>query len=72
VLLNIYHVIQVNPPNNTGINVAGAQAFSDWIVSPPIQQVIANFGKDQYGQALFVADAGKSESELSITPTPAR
>jgi tungstate transport system substrate-binding protein len=64
VLLNIYHVIQVNPANHTGLNVEGAQAFSDFMVSPSTQQVIAAFGMDKYGQALFVADAGKNDSDL--------
>lgn len=64
VLLNIYHVIQVNPANHTGLNVEGAQAFSDWLLSPATQQVIGNFGKDKYGQALFVPDAGKTDEQV--------
>lgn len=64
VLLNIYHVIQVNPANHSGLNVEGAQAFSDFMVAPATQQVIADFGKEKYGQALFVADAGKSDADL--------
>ena len=63
-LLNIYHVIQVNPANHSGLNVEGAQAFSDFMVSPATQQVIAGFGKDKYGQALFFADAGKTDDEI--------
>jgi len=64
VLLNIYHVIQVNPANHTGLNVEGAQAFSDFMVAPATQKVIADFGKDKFGQALFVPDAGKSDADL--------
>jgi tungstate transport system substrate-binding protein len=63
-LLNIYHVIQVNPANCPKVNSAGAVAFSDYIVSPEAQALIASFGVDKYGQALFTPDAGKDESTL--------
>jgi tungstate transport system substrate-binding protein len=63
-LLNIYHVIQVNPANHSDLNVEGAQAFSDFMVAPATQEVIAAFGKDKYGQALFVPDAGKSDADV--------
>ena len=69
VLLNIYHVIGVNPANHTGINVAGAKAFADWILSPGTQQVIGTFGVSQYGQQLFVPDAGKTDAQVGA-PTP--
>jgi tungstate transport system substrate-binding protein len=62
--LNIYHVIQVNPANCPKVNSAGAVAFSDYIVSPEAQALIASFGVDKYGQALFTPDAGKDESTL--------
>lgn len=64
VLLNIYHVIQVNPAKWPIVNAQGAQAFSDFMVDPATQAIIAQFGVDKYGQPLFFADAGKSESEL--------
>jgi tungstate transport system substrate-binding protein len=64
VLLNIYHVIQVNPANHKGLNVEGAQAFSYFMVAPETQKVIAAFGVDKYGQQLFIADAGKNEADL--------
>ncbi len=58
-LLNIYHVIQVNPQKSPKINAAGAQAFADFMVAPETQQVIAEFGREKYGEPLFFADAGK-------------
>ena len=64
-LLNIYHVIQVNPANHTGLNVEGAQAFSDFMVAPDTQKVISDFGKDKYGQQLFVPDAGKTDADVA-------
>jgi tungstate transport system substrate-binding protein len=64
-LLNVYHVIQVNPDKYPGIvNAAGAKAFVDFMVSPDTQAVIAKFGIDKYGEALFFPDAGKSEADL--------
>jgi len=63
-LLNVYHVIQVNPAKWPNINVAGAQAFSDFMVSKDTQALIAKYGLDKYGQALFFADAGKTEAQL--------
>src|SRR5579871_5886708 len=61
-LLNIYHVMPVNPARfpNVPINVAGGQAFADFMVAPATQQVIGAFGMDKYGQPLFVPDAGKA------------
>jgi len=64
VLLNIYHVIQVNPQKSTKINADGAKAFSDFMVSPDTQQTIGKFGVDKYGQPLFFPDAGKTEAEM--------
>jgi len=61
VLLNIYHVIQVNPANNDKINDAGAKAFADFMVAKATQDIIAKFGVDKYGGALFFPDAGKPE-----------
>ena len=64
VMVNPYHVIQVNPAKFSSVNAAGAQAFSDFMVAPATQAAISNFGKITYGQALFIPDAGKSEASL--------
>jgi tungstate transport system substrate-binding protein len=68
VLLNVYHVMPVNPAKfpDVRINGAGGQAFADFMVAPATQQVIGDFGKDKYGQQLFVPDAGKSESDVGL------
>jgi tungstate transport system substrate-binding protein len=54
-LFNFYHVMPVNPDKFPGvrINARGAQAFADFLLAPQTQEVIANFGKDRYGQPLF-------------------
>jgi tungstate transport system substrate-binding protein len=63
-LLNIYHVIVVNPANCPTVNNTGAIAFADYMVSPATQTLIGSFGVDKFGQALFTPDAGKDESTL--------
>ncbi len=60
-LLNIYHVITVNPDKWPKVNYTGAKAFADWLVSPDIQKFISIFGVDKYGSPLFYPDAGKPE-----------
>jgi tungstate transport system substrate-binding protein len=63
-LLNIYHVIEVNPDKFPKINAAGAKAFADFMVSKEAQDIIAKFGVDKYSQPLFFPDAGKTEASL--------
>jgi tungstate transport system substrate-binding protein len=63
-LLNIYHVIDVNPAKWPKVNAEGAQAFADFMVSKQTQDVIRNFGVDKFGSPLFFPDAGKKEEEL--------
>jgi tungstate transport system substrate-binding protein len=63
-LLNIYHVMQVNPAKNDLINGAGGAAFVDFMIDPATQAVIKDFGVDKYGQPLFFPDADKTEADL--------
>jgi tungstate transport system substrate-binding protein len=65
-LLNVYHVITVNPAKWPEINLAGARAFSDFITSPAGQGIIRDFGLQQYGQPLFFPDAGRDDSDLGL------
>jgi tungstate transport system substrate-binding protein len=60
-LLNVYHVLEVDPTRFPRVNGAGGRAFADFLVSPRIQAVIGRFGAERYGQPLFVPDAGKPE-----------
>jgi tungstate transport system substrate-binding protein len=64
VLLNIYHVIRVNPDKWPKVNVAGGTAFADYLVSPDGQSLIGSFGVEEFGQPLFIPDAGKDEASL--------
>ncbi|MBI2940574.1 MAG: substrate-binding domain-containing protein [Chloroflexi bacterium] len=63
-LLNVYHVMQVNPAKFSKVNAAGARAFLEFVVARETQEVIGKFGVDKYGQALFCPDAAKSEAEV--------
>ena len=63
-LLNIYHVIVVNPANCPTVNNTGAIAFADYVVSAEAQSLIGSFGTEKFGQPLFTPDAGKDESTL--------
>ena len=63
-LLNIYHVILVNPEQFPKVNATGGEAFPDFLVSPEAQRIIGEFGREKYGEPLFVPDAGKSEDEV--------
>lgn len=65
-LLNIYHVIEVNPAKWSTVNSAGARAFGDFMVSKKAQDVIRSFGKKEYGAPLFFPDAGKKPESLGL------
>ncbi len=64
ILLNIYHVIEVNQTKWPKVNAAGAKAFADFMVSAQTQKIIKSFGVDKYGAPLFFPDAGKKVEDL--------
>ena len=64
-LLNVYHVIDIDTDAGKRVNAAGGDAFAKWILSPPAQEIIGSFGREEYGQALFTPDAGRSDAEIS-------
>ncbi|MGA7828925.1 MAG: substrate-binding domain-containing protein [Geobacteraceae bacterium] len=61
ILLNVYHVIELNPAKSPKINIAGGKAFADFMLAKKTQAVIGKFGIAKYGSPLFFADAGKKE-----------
>ena len=65
-LLNVYHVITVNPEKWPNVNLEGAKAFADFITSSEGQDIIAGFGIEKYGQPLFLPDADKTDAELGL------
>jgi tungstate transport system substrate-binding protein len=52
-LLNPYGVIPVNPAKHPSVNFDLATKFANWITSVDEQQIISDFGRDRFGQALF-------------------
>jgi len=64
ILLNVYHVIEINPAKWPKVNAAGGKAFADFMVSKETQDIIKTFGVDKFGSPLFFPDVGKKEEEL--------
>jgi tungstate transport system substrate-binding protein len=56
-LRNVYHVYAVNPAKNPRVKHDAARSFINFLVSRPIQQTIAAFKRDEYGEPLFFPDA---------------
>lgn len=50
---NTYSLIECNPDTLDDINTEGAKAFIYWMTSPEADALIAEYGKEQYGEALF-------------------
>lgn len=70
-LLNPYGVIAVNPSKGSQINADLANKFIDWIISVPVQQKIAEFGKADFGISLFTPESKPwLEQQGVLTPTP--
>jgi tungstate transport system substrate-binding protein len=61
ILLNIYHVIEVNPAKWPKVNVAGGKAFADFMVAKETQDTIKTYGVEKFGSPLFFPDAGKKK-----------
>lgn len=57
-LLNQYGVIAVNPEKFEGLNNEAANVFIEWICSDKVQELIGQYGVEEYGQALFTPNAG--------------
>jgi len=64
ILLNIYHVMQVNPEKHKVVDGPGGKAFVEFMVSDEVQEIISTFGVDKYGSPLFFPDAGKNMEDL--------
>ena len=65
-LLNVYHVITVNPDKLPKVNYDGALAFSTFLTNPATQEVIGQFGVEKFGQPLFFPDADKTDAGLGL------
>jgi len=65
-LLNVYQVYLVSPEKHAKVKAAPGRSFIAFIVSPDVQKIIGEFKKADYGQSLFVADAGKDLATLGL------
>jgi tungstate transport system substrate-binding protein len=69
-LINIYHVITLNPANGPNINSEGGEAFMTFLLDPATQTFIGEFGIDEFGEPLFTPCADNSCGvEAVATPT---
>lgn len=50
---NTYSVIECNPEKLEGINTEGAKALIEWLTGDEASALIAKYGEEQYGSALF-------------------
>ncbi|MHC1682766.1 MAG: substrate-binding domain-containing protein [Clostridiaceae bacterium] len=65
-LLNLYHVMEVNPDKFSKVNSEGAKAFSSFLLSKEGQDLLASYGKDKFGQPLYFVDSGKTEADYGF------
>jgi len=65
-LLNVYHVITVNPEKWPKVNYEGAMTFLKFMTESSTQEVIGKFGVDKYGEPLFYPDADKTDADLGL------
>lgn len=50
---NTYSLIECNPEKLEGINTEGAKALIEWMTGEEASALIAKYGEEQYGEALF-------------------
>lgn len=65
-LLNVYHVMTVNPEKWPATNYDGAIVFANFICNADIQERIGEFGVDTFGQPLFFPDVEKTDADLGL------
>jgi len=53
-LFNPYGIIAVNPAKHPHVNYVLAMAYIGWVTSPEGQKIIRGFGKEKFGQPLFI------------------
>lgn len=57
ILFNPYGVMAVNPEKGDHIKADLANQFIDWIISVPTQEMIGQFGIEEFGSPLFTPDS---------------
>jgi tungstate transport system substrate-binding protein len=57
ILFNPYGVMAVNPDKGDHIKADLAEEFIDWLISVPTQELIGEFGVEEFGAPLFTPDS---------------
>jgi tungstate transport system substrate-binding protein len=57
ILFNPYGVIAVNPEKGDHVKTDEATQFIDWLVSLPTQELVADYGVEEFGSPLFTPDS---------------
>jgi tungstate transport system substrate-binding protein len=58
-LLNAYSLITIDPERHPGTQSRLAEALVEWLLSDQVQQRIADFGVDRFGEPLFFPSYGQ-------------
>jgi len=58
ILLNVYSVIAINPEKQPETKIEMANNLVSFLTSPEIQNLISNYGVEEYGMQLFIPCAG--------------
>ena len=57
ILFNPYGVMAVNPEKGEHIKSELANQFIDWLISVPTQELIGQYGVEEFGSPLFIPDS---------------
>lgn len=58
-LKNQYTIIQVDPKKYSKTNTEASDEFVKWVTSEKVLKLIGEYGKDKYGEPLFIVNYGK-------------
>lgn len=65
---NVYTVTIVDPAKHPSVNVEGAREFAAFVTGADAQQLIDDFGREKYGESLYVPIAAEPPSPGPATP----
>ncbi len=63
ILLNVYSVIAISPESNPKTNTEMANNLIAFLTSPEIQELIGDYGVEEYGMQLFIPCAGAEPTQ---------
>ena len=63
ILLNVYSAIAVNPEKVPGVKIDMANNLISFLTSPGIQELIGDYGVEEYGRQLFIPCAGSEAKQ---------